>query len=42
MNQLIQSYTTRLAQLNRGARELYDGERDIIQEILAAYKKLDN
>jgi hypothetical protein len=42
MNQLIAQYTTRLAQLNRGARELYDGERDIIQDILSAYWALDN
>jgi hypothetical protein len=42
MEQLIAQYTTRLAQLNRGARELYEGERTIIKEILAAYKTLDN
>jgi hypothetical protein len=42
MGQLIAQYTTRLAQLNRGARELYTDERNIIKEILAAYRKLDN
>jgi hypothetical protein len=42
MEQLITQYTTRLAQLNRGARELYTDERNIIKEILAAYKAIDN
>jgi hypothetical protein len=42
MEQLIAQYTTRLAQLNRGARELYTDEKAIIKEILAAYRTLDN
>jgi hypothetical protein len=41
MEQLITQYTARLAQLNRGARELYNDEHAIIKEILAAYRKLE-
>ena len=43
MSTLIQSYQTRLAQLNHGCKELYDGERAIIDYLIRAYRKmLDN
>jgi len=43
MEQLLQSYQTRLAQLTRGSKELYEGEREIIQELIRACRDaLDN
>ena len=40
MEKLLQSYQTRLAQLARGSKELYEGERAIIQDLIRAYKKV--
>ena len=37
---LIEKYKVRLEQLNNGYRELYDGERELIIEILQITNKI--
>lgn len=39
MKDLIESYKIRLDQLNRGYKELYEGEKDTIKELLSKYER---
>lgn len=39
METLIKEYRARLKQLNSGSPELYQGEKQMIKEILKKYKK---
>lgn len=39
MQALIDQYKVRLKQLEEGSKELYEGEKDTIREILSKYEE---